>query len=92
MKTNFNAMWGVRYFYLPTGRWYAMRLYDSMSEAVDDFIKLMQSREIAAVRLYEPRRGRYDLDEYLWHDEKMSRSARQVAAAIATLSNLENIS
>lgn len=92
MKKNVNAMWGTRNFHVGSGQWSCMRLHDSMSEAVDSFIRLMQMRGVAAVRLYEPGRGRYDLDEYLWHDEKMSRSARQVAAAIATLSNLENIS
>lgn len=72
MASKFKKMWGVRYFYIPTGRWYGCRCYPTLSEAVDDFVKLFESEHVGAVRLYEPPNIAYrHYDDFLWEDAKI---------------------
>lgn len=78
-----SEMWGVRYFYGPTGRWHGSRLYPTADEAVADFIALAGRPDVGAVRLYEP--GYRRDDGYLWHDESMTRDERRQAARLAAM-------
>ncbi len=75
--------WGVRYFYLPTGRWYAMRIYPTVEKAVADFIKLAEKDEIGAVRLYDNVYAK--ADDFVWGDEKINQCCRRARAVEAAM-------
>lgn len=72
--------YNVRYFYLPCGRWYGARVYTTLDEAVNDFIKLMESETTGAVRLYDDPYA--PDDDYLWGDEKIDRTMRRQLASV----------
>lgn len=73
-RSKYANHWGVRYFYLPTGRWYAMRIYQTAERAVDDFIKLAEQEEIGAVRLYDNVYA--GADDCVWSFDKIDRTMR----------------
>lgn len=52
----------LRYFHVPTGRWFGSRCYEQLDLAADDYVELASMGSIGAVEIFAPDQS------LLWHD------------------------